>query len=257
MRLGQNLPRSVGGTWFGARQLEQFFRLDSQALGRARARRRPATRLGWAVQWGTVRMLGTFLTDDPTAVPAGVVRFVAEQLGEDRAQFPGYAVRQQTAYEHAWEIRDTYGYRDFADGESDLREFLAARVWSSLEGPRALFDRAVVWLIDNRVLLPGITTLARAVGGIRQEENERLYAALYEAVPHGLRTGLARLLEVPGNRRVSRDRRSAERDAGGGGADAVADRLRPRVHPAPPVPARGPGPGRRHVDLRGAHLLRR
>jgi hypothetical protein len=31
-------------------ELEQFFRLDSEALGRARARRRPATRLGWAVQ---------------------------------------------------------------------------------------------------------------------------------------------------------------------------------------------------------------
>ena len=96
------------------------------------------------MQWGTVRMLGTFLTDDPTAVPAGVVRFVAEQLGEDRAQFPGYAARRQTAYEHAWEIRDTYGYREFADGEDELREFLAARVWSSLEGARALFDRAVV-----------------------------------------------------------------------------------------------------------------
>jgi hypothetical protein len=33
--------------------------------------------------------------------------------------------------------------------------------------------------------------------------------------------------------------------------------LRPRVHPAPPVPARGPGPGRRDVHLRGAHRLRR
>ena len=31
-------------------ELEQFFRLDSEALGRARAKRRPATRLGWAVQ---------------------------------------------------------------------------------------------------------------------------------------------------------------------------------------------------------------
>ncbi|MFI8093791.1 DUF4158 domain-containing protein [Streptomyces sp. NPDC086080] len=59
-------------------ELEQFFRLDTRALGLARAKRRSATRLGWAVQWGTVRMLGTFLTEDPTAVPASVVRFVAE-----------------------------------------------------------------------------------------------------------------------------------------------------------------------------------
>ncbi|WP_170322634.1 DUF4158 domain-containing protein [Acrocarpospora macrocephala] len=58
-------------------ELEEFFRLDRQALVRVAARRRAETRLGWAVQWGTVRMLGVFLTEDPTAVPVGVVEFVA------------------------------------------------------------------------------------------------------------------------------------------------------------------------------------
>ena len=123
---------------------------------------------------------------------------MAGQLGEDAAQFAGYGARQQTPYEHAWEIRDTYGYREFAAGEGELREFLAARVWSSLEGARALFDRAVVWLIGSQVLLPGITTLARMVAEVRQEENDRLYATLYRAIPHGLRTEMARLLEVAG-----------------------------------------------------------
>lgn len=52
-----------------AAELEQFFRLDRVALEQADKRRRPATKLGWAVQWGTVRMLGVFLTEDPTAVP--------------------------------------------------------------------------------------------------------------------------------------------------------------------------------------------
>lgn len=54
------------------RELEQFFRLDTKALDMARAKRRPATRLGWAVPWGAVRLLGTFLTEDPTAVPAAL-----------------------------------------------------------------------------------------------------------------------------------------------------------------------------------------
>jgi hypothetical protein len=76
-------------------------------------------------------------------------------------------------------------------------------VWSSLEGPRALFDRAVVWLIGSQVLLPGITTLARMVAEVRQEENDRLYATLYRATPDELRTEMARLLEVPEKRRVS------------------------------------------------------
>ncbi|MFC9460469.1 MULTISPECIES: DUF4158 domain-containing protein [unclassified Streptomyces] len=31
-------------------ELEQFFRLDTKALGLTRAKRRPASRLGWAVQ---------------------------------------------------------------------------------------------------------------------------------------------------------------------------------------------------------------
>ncbi len=67
-------------------ELEQFFRLDARARELAAAKRRDATRLGWAVQWGTVqwgtvRMLGTFLLDDPAGVPASTVAFVAEQLG--------------------------------------------------------------------------------------------------------------------------------------------------------------------------------
>ena len=64
-----------------AGELELFFRLNESARELAAAKRRPETRLGWAVQWGTVRMLGTFLTEDPLAVPGPVVVFTAEQVG--------------------------------------------------------------------------------------------------------------------------------------------------------------------------------
>src|SRR5690606_15675768 len=111
--------------------LEQYFRLDSAALKAASAKRTPATRLGWALQWGTVRMLGVFQPDAPTAVPEPVVGFVADQLGADPACAGEYRKRAQTAYEHAWEIRDACGYTDFADGEEDLRTYLAARVWAT------------------------------------------------------------------------------------------------------------------------------
>ncbi|MEH0517140.1 MULTISPECIES: DUF4158 domain-containing protein [unclassified Streptomyces] len=43
-------------------ELEQFFRLDGRARELAAGKRRDATRLGWAVQWGTVRRA---LTLDP------------------------------------------------------------------------------------------------------------------------------------------------------------------------------------------------
>jgi hypothetical protein len=123
--------------------LERFFRMDAATRELASSKRRPQNRLGWAVQWGTVRMLGTFLTEDPAAVPDVVVEFVADQLDVfDTACFKAYADRPQTAYEHAWAIRERHGYRDFTEAEPELRAYVASRVWNSLDPRRTLFDRA-------------------------------------------------------------------------------------------------------------------
>ena len=101
--------------------------------------------------------------------------FVAEQLGSRIRRAAG--VRGALADGVRASVGDPRqcGYREFAAGEAELREFLAARVWALEEGPRALFDRAVVWLIEHRVLLPGITVLARVVAEVRAAENERLH----------------------------------------------------------------------------------
>jgi hypothetical protein len=83
--------------------LERFFRLDAGAVQLLRWKRRDENRLGFAVQLGTVRMLGTFLGEDPAAVPAAVAAFVAEQLEiPDPACLRAYAERPKTAYEHQW-----------------------------------------------------------------------------------------------------------------------------------------------------------
>lgn len=61
-------------------QLAGYFLLDRDARRRAMACRGARSQLGYAVQLGTVRFLGTFL-DNPEDAPAGVVEYVAEQLG--------------------------------------------------------------------------------------------------------------------------------------------------------------------------------
>lgn len=186
-------------------ELERFFRLDADALGLVERKRRDENRPGFAVQWGTVRMLGTFLGEDPAAVPGGVAAFVGGQLGiADPMCLRAYAGRPKTACEHQWEIRRECGYREFSAGEAGLRAFLAARVWASAEGPRALFDRAVVWLVEHRVLLPGITVLARLVAEVRAGEHERLYEVLAGALPAGIRQELEALLVVVEGARTSR-----------------------------------------------------
>ncbi|WP_438484880.1 DUF4158 domain-containing protein [Streptomyces sp. S186] len=169
-------------------ELESFFRLDTEALEMARSKRRSHNRLGWGVQWGTVRMLGTFLSE-PAAVPTSVADFVAEQLGiDDPSCLKLYPERLPTQHEHAREIRKLLKLRDFEEGDLPLREYIAGRVWVSTEGPRALFDRAVTWLLRNRVLLPGMTPLAYLVAEVRRGEQALIYSVADAPVTPEFRT---------------------------------------------------------------------
>ncbi|ABW14141.1 transposase Tn3 family protein [Parafrankia sp. EAN1pec] len=76
-------------------ELEQSLRMDRATLALVASKRREANRLGWSVQWATVRMVGTFLTD-PAEVPAVVAAFMAEQVGVvDPGCLKGYSTLEE------------------------------------------------------------------------------------------------------------------------------------------------------------------
>jgi hypothetical protein len=113
-----------------------------------------------------------------------VVEHLAGWLGiEDASCVKRYADRRQTVYDHAWEIREAYGYRLFEDHAQGrkFRAFLHGRAWTHAEGPKALFDHSVGWLRRNRVLLPGVSVLARQVAEVRGVAERRLHAAVAKA----------------------------------------------------------------------------
>jgi DNA-binding CsgD family transcriptional regulator len=96
-------------------ELERFFFLDHADLDLIAKRRGSHNQLGFALQLGTVRFLGTFLPDS-LEVPWPVVDYLAAQLGiEDPSVVKRYTERLPTQHEHAREIRDLYGFRDFSD----------------------------------------------------------------------------------------------------------------------------------------------
>lgn len=200
-------------------ELERFFFLDDRDLELVDRRRGEGSRLGFGVQLGTLRFLGTFL-DDPLAVPEEVVNFVATQLGiVDGSVLGSYAERSKTAYEHRWEIARTYGYRRFSETETatKFRSFLTARAWTRAERPTHLFDQGVTWLRAERVLLPGVSVLARLVAEVRGEAGDRLHLVLAGRVSPELGRTLDGLLTVPADSRSSgleRLRRAPTRASG-------------------------------------------
>lgn len=186
-------------------ELERFFFLDEEALAEAGTRRGLHNRLGWSVQWGTVRMLGTFLTDSgPVQVPEVVIRYAAEQLGiEDWTAVKQYGDRPATPYDHAAQIRKLLGYREFAGAEAEVTAFIASRVAKTRDSKRELFDRAVLHLIENRVLLPGISTLSRLVAEVRRAGLAAINSTLAGAAPPHMHRELMATLTVPDGKKVS------------------------------------------------------
>jgi hypothetical protein len=143
-------------------ELERFCFLDEADLRLVGMRRGDHNRLGFALQLVTVRALGTFLAD-PLGVPPGVLDYVAQVDVADPSGLKRYVEREKTRLEHQWEIARDYGYRDFADAEPELVRWIADRCWHTGDGRKMIFDSALAWLRERRVLLPGVSTLARLV----------------------------------------------------------------------------------------------
>lgn len=163
-------------------ELERFFYLDDVDRALIGKRRGDQDRLGFALQMCTVRYVGLFL-EDPLVVPWPVIEHLGQELGiEDVSCIKQYTERLKTAYEHAWEIRDAYGYHQYEDPEWGrlFRTFLHGRAWTNAEGPVALFKQSVL-LRRNRVLLPGVSVLARQVAEVRAVAEQRLYATVANA----------------------------------------------------------------------------
>lgn len=161
-------------------ELERFFFLDDVDRDLIALRRTKYHQPGFALQMCTVRYVGLFL-EDPLAVPWPVVEHLAAQPHiEDPSVVKRYTERRQTLYDHAWEIRDAYGYHPYEDAEwgRRFRTFLHGRAWTHAEGPKALFDHAVGWPRCHRVLLPGVSVLARQVSEARKVAEKRLHATV-------------------------------------------------------------------------------
>lgn len=186
-------------------QLARYFYLSRSDHDEINIRRRDYNRLGYTIQLCTVRFLGTFLPES-TAVPPLIIKHLSRQLEINPACLPHYQVRSVTHHEHAREIQERHGYREFTDqpGHLQLVRWLYTRAWLSAERPIVLFDLTTARLTHHKILLPGVTTLTRLVAQVRERAAVRLWRMLSGRPDPQQRVQLLGLLEPAEGGRLSR-----------------------------------------------------
>jgi TnpA family transposase len=177
-------------------QLAKFFLLDDQDRRLIFQLRADYNQLGFAIQLGTVRFLGTFLAN-PAKVPPNVSNYISQQLNIDASCLSYYRSGRSTR-NHAQEIKKIYGYHDFSENPYHWRlvRWIYTRAWITAERPSVLFDLVTARCVEQKILLPGVTVVARLISQIRERAATRLWCKLTSIPNKHQRSMLKGLLKV-------------------------------------------------------------
>lgn len=185
-------------------ELARYFHLDGRELNTARQMRGMTNRLGFAVLLCSVKFVGT-LPNQRRDIPEAVIAYLCAQLGGATPQgFEGYFDTSSPTYKrHTAVIRNHFGYRDFHSTPGAIlgvSRRIYAFCWAGEDRPGHLIKWASDWLIASKVLLPGVSTLERLVGRIRERARLRLWQRLVEGLSDAQRTQIEALFDNDGER---------------------------------------------------------
>lgn len=185
--------------------IASYFFLDDEDREWIGKKRGQFSRLGYALQLTTARFIGTFYAD-LSVIPHKIIERIAEQINvDDISDSLARYQKSEQRWRHTVEIRDRYGFREFTFRGILFRlgRWLYALFWTGTDRPVLLFEQAVSWLLTNKVLLPGITTLERFIAEIRSRMDSRLWQSLIKNLTDEHAGKLDNLLLVADDRRTS------------------------------------------------------
>lgn len=185
--------------------IANYFFLDDKDKEWIKSKRGQFSRLGYALQLTTVRYIGTFYSD-LTTIPWKIIERIAAQVQvEDISDCLIRYQQSEQRWRHTTEIRVRYGYKEFNEKgiRFKLSRWLYALFWTGTDRPGLLFEQTVSWLITNKVLLPGITTVERFIAEIRSRMDTRLWRSLIKNLTDDQTSKLNKLLLVQDNQHQS------------------------------------------------------
>ena len=167
-------------------------------------RREDYTRLGFAIQLGTARFLGTFHRIRRTSRQGLSCIWRHGCCITDPACLPRYLERPRTHYEHAQAIKRHYGYHDFHAHPEYFRlvRWLYPRAWLSRAAQRAgRFRHGPLGRTEG--LTAGCHGVARLVARIRDRAASQLWLRLAQLPNAEQQAKLEALVDVSDGARSS------------------------------------------------------
>ena len=184
-------------------ELVRSFTLTGPDCDLIAVRRRPANRLGIAMQLCALRYLG-FVPEDLKFAPLEAIRFVADQLKVSSSALETYGGREQMQSDHFGKVREHLGYS--LPRPQDYEGLLEWLVDRALEHDKAilLLRLACDRLRAQRIVRPPGDRLVRLVGTARQEAQSKTFRLLEPLLTPTRRAQLDRLLTTQHPRGRSR-----------------------------------------------------
>ena len=167
--------------------------LSDADLVHVRRRRRPANRLGFALQLCAFRHPGR-LIQPGELIPTCMLEFVVAQIGASGKDLTDYGVRETTRYQHSAALQRIYGYRPF---EGQAREELTA--WAIERAEACPTNEALAALVMEEmrrrcIIVPGPTTVERACADALVAAERRIAHRIADRLDTDVRARLVRML---------------------------------------------------------------
>lgn len=174
----QSLHENLKSYIFTNEEMAKYFLLDDYDKFIIFKRKEPHNQVGFAVQLCTVRFIGTFLLN-PIEVPDKMLDYISNQLEIDKNFLNLYKIKK-TYQSHRTEIKEVYEYHDFSEKEynKELLNWLTNYIWLTNDNSKIILKKLMKKCIDNKIILPGITTLDKFISTAFANSDKRLWDAL-------------------------------------------------------------------------------
>ena len=159
-------------------------------------------RLGFAIQLCAMRLYGRFLNQLHDLSPR-VISYLSSQLDHPPTLTVDVPEREATLLEHRNNILKYLGFQRFDDKvEADLDRWIEEHARQGLL-PDELFHRAERYLLLNRIMLPGPSTIERQIIRICNQVHTQLFEQVFDQMSPELRGAIDDLLQTTdGNQRT-------------------------------------------------------